>query len=93
MKVSATIKRHKDSGFLYSAGNVFEIRKSTIDYCCDEMESAFNTGHIKFGEFDSMCNKDSNVNIFDVAQDPIAIRLCPFCGEEIEIVLIEAGAI
>ena len=79
------------SGSSVRARELFEITHEMIDFCCAEMKEAWSERFIAFGEFDSMANKNSDVNIYRCHPypdgpewDKRAIRFCPFCAEPIE---------
>lgn len=66
--------------------------------CCREMMKAMDDDFIKFGEYDHFLNEDSNMNIFhcnpypeDPIFDEMPIKFCPFCGEKIEVIILENG--
>ncbi len=81
-----------------TADSIYDIEEAEIDYCCKLMEKAFQEEFIGFGEFnvDRPLNKNNNVNIFHCSPypegavwDEMAIELCPWCKEKIEILNIE----
>jgi hypothetical protein len=56
------------------------------------MKEAWSEDFIDFGETESFMNKDNNVNIYrcypypeGAAWSEMAIRICPFCAEPIEV--------
>jgi len=78
--------------------SIYDIEESEINYCCKLMEEAFQEGFIGFGEFnvERPLNKNNNVNIFHCSPYPegavwneMAIELCPWCKEKIQILNIE----
>lgn len=84
------------------ADSIFNIKEVEIDYCCEKMEEAFQEDFIGFGEFkvDRPLNRDNNVNIFHCSPYPegavwseMAIKLCPWCKEKIQIQNIETKAL
>lgn len=68
-----------------------DYRKVNEEFCCNEMEEAFEDKFINFGEYDYYgYQNDNNVNIYHCSPypegacwDEMAIKFCPFCGEEI----------
>lgn len=77
---------------IVEAGGLAEISAEVTSFCCDEMERAWADQFIDFGEFESMANKNNDVNIYvccvypeGAFWDEIPIRFCPFCAERIEI--------
>jgi len=82
--------------------NTYTIKLKSVKYCCPKMKEAWgeqwpNPKFIGFGEYDPTFgrNKNINVNIFhctpyysDEAEwIEMAIKYCPFCKEEIEIII------
>jgi len=98
MKVTAIIKRYKEKCpgniQLWLAGDTEEIQEGIREYCCKEMEEAWENKYIGFGEFDSILNRNDDVNIYrcfpypeGVCWEEMAITYCPFCGERIKIAI------
>ena len=65
-------------------------------YCCDEMEEAWEDGVVGFGAKDEPTD-DPAINLYRVDVWPeatvwteYAIRVCPFCGERIDLQTAEA---
>lgn len=61
-----------------------------IDYCCDDALEAERESFLHFGEYDSVLNKDTNINIIKCSPypegavfDEMSIKYCPFCGKKI----------
>lgn len=100
MKIQAKIvRRSDDHSYLWKAGDVAEVKLDEIEPCCSAMRQAWDDRAIHFGEFDSMLNKNANVNIYTCAPYPegavwaeYAIAFCPFCGEAIQIALQDPDA-
>ena len=81
--------RGKSSFNIRSHLQKFQIETVSIDYCCHEMEIS---DAVRFGEWDSMLNRNSDVNISTCSPypegavwDEEAINFCPFCGTKIEV--------
>ena len=98
MKLTAKIHRYKETSvgnvITIKAGDVKEIKAEDITFCCDEMKEAWNDRFIGFGEFESLLNHNSDVNIYHCLPypegavfDEMAIKHCPFCGAKIEVVV------
>ena len=70
----------------------FEYKELDVEFCCEDMESAYGEA-IDFGEFDSDgINTDKNINIAKVhlfpecsCFDVYPIKYCPFCGANIDV--------
>jgi len=69
---------------LYRPNNIYNIEIVNIDYCCPEMESAFDEGFIGFGDYEGL-NRDCNVNLYkdSYGYDNLTIKFCPFCKKPI----------
>ena len=71
---------------------IYDIKLiSMSEPCCDRMRDALDERVIKFGEFDSMLNMDTNINFAHCRPfpegalwDEYAISFCPFCGTPIQ---------
>jgi hypothetical protein len=81
-----------DAEPLFPRRHIYEYKLVEVTACCDEMKQALAEKFIKFGEYDPVLNGDNEVNIFrcdpypeGATWDEMAIRLCPFCGEKIEV--------
>lgn len=93
MKITKhTRLRATSHSYLWKAGDVESIASVKQEYCCDNMAEAFKDQFIVFGEYDSMLNRDRNVNIVHCSPypegavwDEMAINFCPFCAAPIEI--------
>lgn len=75
----------------YYKGEKFEAKEKQTHYCCEQMELAFKENFIGFGDYDSMVNKDLNVNIYKcfifpegASHDSMKLNNCPFCGNTIK---------
>lgn len=94
MQIKRVTKRYtKDVSVYAPAGSVEKVIGAPAEFCCEEMAEAWKEKFISFGEYDGILNKDGNVNIYHCSPYPegacwgeLAIKFCPFCGEEIEIV-------
>ena len=66
-------------------------------YCCEEMKKAIEHDFIIFGKFEGYDYSDKEVNIIGASTccyegmifDTMPIRLCPWCGEKIEVEIKE----
>ena len=82
----ARIKR-KD---LHGKGSFNEFQ-AEIEFCCDEMEEAYNNSCFGFGRWYEYGDTYSNtkINIYnkkgECIVDSLPINNCPFCGEKIEV--------
>lgn len=67
------------------------------EFCCKQLEDAWNDGFICFGEYEyTYLNTNKELNIAKcypypegVCWDELAIKFCPFCGTEIQLIEIE----
>jgi len=73
--------------------SVWEYKFDRAEFCCDDMRHAFNDNFVFFGEYDGTLNQDKNINIGlchpypeGACWDEVAIKLCPFCGEVVELI-------
>jgi len=76
-----------------SPDDIWEYKFERADFCCRKMENAFCDRFIFFGEYDGTLNEDNNMNISickpypeGACWDELSIKLCPFCGETIELI-------
>lgn len=101
VKTKTTLVGQKAGVFPFvtdTADSIYDIEDVEIKYCCKPMEEAFQEEFIGFGEFnvDRPLNKNNNVNIFHCSPYPegavwtaMAIELCLWCKEKIQILNIE----
>ena len=69
-------------------------------FCCEKMEEAWERRFIGFGEYDCYLNRNSDVNVYKchpypegACWDEMAIKQCPFCGEEIKTIEAEVASL
>lgn len=93
MKIERKILRYTESSKFWKKDDIKEIKAIVRIFCCDNMEDAWDDKYVGFGEFDTLLNKNDNVNIYkcnpwpeDAVWEECAINFCPFCGERIEII-------
>lgn len=102
MKIKYKIERYENDSnrnfFLrYKKGDIRRILLEEIeDYCCKEMKEAIEKRYIVFGEYDSILNRDINLNIIHcfpypegACFDELEIKYCPFCAKEFEFIEIK----
>lgn len=67
--------------------DIREVKPVTIQFCCREMEEAFEEHIIGFSDWREHPQKDPHVNIYDQAYhtDIMHLNFCPFCGSEIKV--------
>jgi hypothetical protein len=112
MKVTAVIERHNsdlpESKINFPGlpparsriGTIFEVSADRPEvFCCENMEDAWDKHVVGFGDYETMCNKNTDVNLYEWAIYPEGsftsnwpIRFCPFCAQPVEVVLVEEEA-
>jgi len=82
------------AGFLFDhkKGDLEETIFHDAEFCCDEMEEAFEEKVVHFGEYENFRNKNCNINISHCSPypegavfDDYTIKYCPFCSKVISL--------
>lgn len=82
---------------LWEADDIQEIKFGEPHACCTDMKNAIDDNFIGFGEYEGLLNQVGSACIYHCSPypegacwDEMSIQYCPFCGEEIEVELVES---